>query len=710
MPEQPPEWDADLPEAGARLALRRDLALLAALIAARTAVFTTLNWLQFRSFYAIEWQDTATALQIIYQTAHGHWFYQSITGEVFFGHVQPIYALLAAAYALAPHPLTVFAIKSLGFSLGAAAIYLLTLRGVGRRSAAWGLAIAYLLYAPLNWLNLGDVRGVAFSVSPILFALYFFETRRPWAFAACAVLAMSCKENVAFVFIMFGAYALVRRRRWPWVVGPMLLGAAWFAIALKVVMPHIFSGAKYSTRTYFNHWGGGGSPFGLAWIILSDPMNHLRLVLSQARRVAAAQWLAPVCLLPLLAPEALLLAAPGVAQIALLRRSYFSPIQAHWFTIPSTLIFAAATLGAIRLLSSDTALGRRLARYPRVQTALPWIVAGLCLVSNFGDNIMTRPRLMYPLYDARFAAVRNMYDPVFFRVTPEDRRLWRIIERIPARASVAATGHLLPALAGRPRVASLWSSGRDIHGQPLRYTDCDYLLLDWRNYYHGGGWYPWLPGDKLKPWLVALLARGGWSVEVEDKTTLLLRKDRSARMPRCQAEAIAQRLMREWLRVQGYACHIERADRALADGRREEAAAEGLAAIQTVRPDPYPYRMLCGLYLACRDNAKAIEFARVAVRLNPYDAFSWYRIALAYSQMGEVEPAIAGCHCVLRVYPHTASTRALLALLYQAQGREAAARREVRIALKIKPDEEDAIDAARRLGVPIGRPPRQCGR
>ncbi len=674
---------------------------LAALIAVHAAAFTALNWLQYRRFYAVEWQDEAAALQIVRQTAHGHWFYQSLTGEVFFGHVQPIYALVAAAYALAPSALTVFAVKSLGFSLGAAAIFLLVLRGTGRRSAAWGMAVAYLLYAPLNWLNLGDVRGVMFSVSPLLFALYFFEARRPWAFAACAALAMSCKENAAFPVILFAAYALARRRRWPWVVGPALLGAAWFAVALKVVMPRIFSGALYSTRTYFNHWGGGSSAFGLAWSILSDPVNHLRLACSPARLAAAAQWLAPACLLPLFAPEALLLAAPGIAQIALLRRSFFSPIRAHWFTMPSALLFGAAALGVVRLLRSDTALGRRLAGRPRLQAALPWGAAVMCLLSNFGDNIMTAPRLLYPLYDARFAAARNMYAPVFFKMDADDERLWRFIRHIPAQASVAATGHLLPALAGRPRVMSLWSSGKDIDGRPLRYLDCDYLLLDYRNRYHGGGWYPWLTGDEIGPWLVSVLTGGGWAIVAQEKTTLLLRKDPAARLSPAQAEALAERLRRSWLRVQGYAYHIERADAARARGRRDEALAEYLAAVHTIRPDSYPYRMLADLYLLKQDYAKAIEAAQVAVRLNPYDSVSWCRLAAAYYRMGTLVPAEYYACKALRAYPYLAPARALLAMVYHEQGREAAARREARLALKMKPDDKDAAAAARRLGVAL---------
>ena len=75
--------------------------LLAALILLRTVVFTTLKWLRFRSFLATEWQDSAAALQIVWHTAHGHWFFQQITGERFLGHFEPIFLLPAAAYAFA---------------------------------------------------------------------------------------------------------------------------------------------------------------------------------------------------------------------------------------------------------------------------------------------------------------------------------------------------------------------------------------------------------------------------------------------------------------------------------------------------------------------------------------------------------------------------------------------------------------------------------
>ena len=688
-----------------RFSWNREAALLAALILLRTVVFTTLKWLRFRSFFAVEWQDSAAVLQIIRHTAHGNWFYQHITGECFLGHFEPIFLLPSAVYALLPHPVTVFAAASFGFSLGALPVYLWVKQRTEAPRAALGCAVAYLLYAPLNYANLSDVRGIAFCVAPLLFAFYFFEAKKPWRFLAAAVLAMSCKENVAFVIFLFGLLALIRGRRWPWVVWPALLGAAWFVVALKVVMPSILSGHKYSTDTYFNHWGGGGSALGLAATILGDPINHARLVLSQARLAAALAWLAPLCFLPLLAPDVLLLALPGLMQLALLRNSYFLHIRAHWFTIPSALMFAAGTYGMVRLLRSDHFLGRRFAKVKLGRAGLPWVVATGCLLSNVFDNMLTFPKVSEPIYDARFAQVRNMFDPRFYTWDEEDRRLWRIIQAIPPHASVAATAHLLPALAGRSVVMEMWTSTRGLREQPLRYSDCDYLLVDFRNYHHGGGWYRWPMGDETVEKLSRLMAHGGWRVVLEEKTTLLLKKDIRHHMDLRGVEAVAKRLMAEWLKVQGFAVHIERAARAYEKGDMRASRTEYLKAIETTRPDPYPYSQLCGVSLRLNDFHGAIAFGQMALRLNPRDVFTWFRVGLANMELGQMHEAIRCCKRALWRFPHSAQVRALLAELYERTGRPVAARRQVRIALKIKFDDEHARRVAKALGVRAPRLP-----
>lgn len=685
--------------AGLRGRVNVELLALVGLILARTLVFTVLKWLRFRSFFAIEYQDSAAAHQLIWHTAHLRLFYQNMTGEYFLGHFEPIYLVPALAYAIVSHPITIFAVVSLGFSLGALPVYLWVKRQTQVRYAALGCAVAYLLYAPLNYVNLGDVRGVVFCVAPLLFALYFFELRRPWAFVVSAVLAMACKENVAFVIFLMGPLALLRRRRWPWVVGPSVLGAAWFVVALKVVMPRILSGHTYSTNTYFNHWGGEGSALDLALTILGDPINHARLALSESRLILARLWLAPLCFLALLAPDVLFLGIPGFMQIALLRSAYFHHIRAHWFTIPSVLMFAAGAYGLVRALRPDHFVGRRLAKVRVLPWALAWAMAGMCLLSNLLGNMLTHPRPNEPIYDTRFAQVNNMFDPVFYRVDDEDRRLWRIVGLVPRDASLAATAHLLPALAERDTVMEMWTSIRDINDQPLRYTDCDYLLIDLHNYHHGGGWYRWPRGDEMEGKLCRLLVAGGWRVILREKTTLLLKKDVGHFIPSDAAQALAKMLMDEWQRVQVPMVHVERATRAFETGDLNKASEEYLEAIKTPRPDPYPYGQLCGISLRLADWAGAVVYGEMAVRINPREAFTWYRLGLAYMELGRDPEAIGRCKRSLALFPHDASSRALLAELYQRTGCRRAARRQARIALKIKFDDPHANSVAKALGV-----------
>jgi tetratricopeptide (TPR) repeat protein len=246
----------------------------------------------------------------------------------------------------------------------------------------------------------------------------------------------------------------------------------------------------------------------------------------------------------------------------------------------------------------------------------------------------------------------------------------------------------------------MWTSIADIRKQPLRYTDCDYLLIDYHNYHHGGGWYRWPLGDEVVDKVGELLARGGWRIVVQEKTALLLKRDIACAMPPEQALAAGTRLRDEWMRVQGYyAVHIERGVKATEREDLEHAREEYLKAIETTRPDPYPYSQLCGVSLRLRDFPGALRFGEVVVRLAPYDAFTWYRLALAHAELDRLPDAMRCCQRALRLFPHSAAQRALLAQLYARAGRPAAALRQARLALQIKFDDPDASRVAKTLGI-----------
>ena len=118
-------------------------------------------------------------------------------------------------------------------------------RPSGSRASGWrrawaGLAFAavYLLAPALNGAILSDFHAVALTSTLFLFAFYFLDARRPWAFLAMIVIALSVKEDIPLLVFMLGAYIFVwRRERWLG-AATALLGVVWFVIATRVIQPH----------------------------------------------------------------------------------------------------------------------------------------------------------------------------------------------------------------------------------------------------------------------------------------------------------------------------------------------------------------------------------------------------------------------------------------------------------------------------------------
>src|SRR5690606_33274818 len=80
-----------------------------------------------------------------------------------------------------------------------------------------------------NWL---EFHPVTLAPTFLLAAFYYLVKERPGRFALFAILAASCKEEMALLVFMMGAYALLVRRRARWGVVTMALSLAWALLAV----------------------------------------------------------------------------------------------------------------------------------------------------------------------------------------------------------------------------------------------------------------------------------------------------------------------------------------------------------------------------------------------------------------------------------------------------------------------------------------------
>ena len=196
-------------------------------------------------------------------------------------------------------------------------------------------------------MTLSPFQVRAFATVLLLWALYFLERGWFWPFLGAAALAMTARTEVGLVVAMFGLYALLRRRAWPFVVAPLVLGLGYFLVVMQLVVP-AFVHLPEATCTgpvpiaqIQDKWPGGSNPnvgYYLQWgctpgqiliNLVSNPLYTLRYILlgpppealqgvpasatfiAQASRLPyLAAMLAPFAFLALLGPRGLVLGLP----------------------------------------------------------------------------------------------------------------------------------------------------------------------------------------------------------------------------------------------------------------------------------------------------------------------------------------------------------------------------------------------------------------
>ncbi len=397
--------------------------------------------------------DFAIFQQTIAETARGNWFGSTIHPPSYLAdHTSPLLLPVALVYRVVPHPLTLLVLLNLALALGVFPVW-----GLARRHLppAWALPVAlgYLVVPFLHTLSLFEFHLIAFAATPLLWAWLAYERGRWGWFWVAAALAMSVREDVGLVVAMVGVAALLQRRAWRWVGGPLLVGLA--ATGLGIWLPRLWGmGERYQYGVYYA-WLGQGvvSPLGhLARFALGGNLGFLLAAL-----LPYAGW-------PLAGGAALLLTLPAYAQLAM-GAPGISPLvlqlQYSALLLPGLTVAAVVGLGRVLRATATpkTAITRWLARNPGL---LP-----LVTVAAVGYGALT----LGPLAGALRSALAAPTD----QSLGTDRTL---LARIPANAPVVAGYRYLTPLSARPQVQAL-----------------NYLLLGARQF--NAGAYPPPPADAV---------------------------------------------------------------------------------------------------------------------------------------------------------------------------------------------------------------------
>ena len=146
---------------------------------------------------------------------------------VFSLHVEPILIPISWLYLLYPDPLLLLILQAVVVALGAIPLFALARYKLGSEWVGLAFALIYLLNPTMQAANWLEFHPLTLAPTFLMAAFYYLVTDRPGRFALFAILAISCKEEMALLIFMMGLYALVIRRRPRFGLITMGLSLAW---------------------------------------------------------------------------------------------------------------------------------------------------------------------------------------------------------------------------------------------------------------------------------------------------------------------------------------------------------------------------------------------------------------------------------------------------------------------------------------------------
>ncbi|HXG76748.1 MAG TPA: DUF2079 domain-containing protein [Gaiellaceae bacterium] len=309
--------------------------------------------------------DLGNMVQAVWSTVHGRPLEMTdgSSGEQIVrlaAHVDPILVLLVPFWLVHPGPETLLVVQAAALAAGVYPVVRLALVHTRSQAAALLLGAWYLAFPWIVWAAFNDFHPVVLAVPLLLYAIWFLDRDRPWAFALCAGLALLTGELVGLTVAALGVWCALHYGRRVRGAAIAAAGLGWTALCVAVLLPAFNEGEP--SRYYGRFESVGGSPSGLLRTLLSDPGSVLDQ-LGSAGDLKYVLWLLlPTALLALGQPLLLIVALPQ-SLVNLL--SDYTVMALPWYhyvsaALPALLAATILTIGRLPRRARPPAAGAAL--------------------------------------------------------------------------------------------------------------------------------------------------------------------------------------------------------------------------------------------------------------------------------------------------------------------------------------------------------------
>jgi len=442
--------------------------------------------------------DSTMYEEHLWNVWHGKGFRSYLDQGLFLGeHIQVIHLLLLPFHIVWPSHLMLELAESIALGSCTIPLFLIVQRRTNDHWAAVLVAIAWLFYFPMHYLDIAidqkTFRPLCLGI-PFLFWMIQAAERAHWKRAwICLVVALLAKEDVALITGSVAAVFAVSPRSFDgepattrrWGIAACLFSVVWLLAAVLVVIPAFRSGEVVHYSRYFGDLGN--SPGELLKTAVTEPLRVLALIFSGRTLQYFVVFAAPLCFLIVRSPLRLATGLLTFVMLSLIQLGTgtdgtgFPPVPYHHFHAPLLVVIfwaLASSLqplfddehhSAVRLLPESTRSAALLVLCCSLATGITGSLfpSGTTFWSN--ETVFGRHRLYFPRPD----------QPEEQRIIERAAMSDRVAEIIPADARVASTDFIHTRLTHRERSYDYSDYERRVNEPGQRVpADTEYIVID----------------------------------------------------------------------------------------------------------------------------------------------------------------------------------------------------------------------------------------